>query len=366
MNESELYNALVLKFSKGIGNRIAKALMTRFGSAEAVLAAPPSVLAALPGRGQKQLQGLGNAAARDRATEELGFIEKHAIESLSFQDSDYPALLKHADDGPFLLFQKGNFEYPEVLLSVVGTRRLTSYGRGQCEKLIEALSDYELMVVSGMAYGTDIAAHRAALRCGLPTVGVVAHGLDRLYPAAHRKYLQDLYANGGLVTEYPSGTLPDREHFPVRNRIIAALSQATLVIEAAQKGGALITAHLARDYNREVFAVPGRASDPCSQGCNNLIKKQQAYLLGDIEDLLYHLSWLKAHRIRRKSRVCHSHNLTPQQQKLIDMLKGTDCPSVDELALRGQLPTSVLAAELMRLELKGLVQALPGKKFRLR
>lgn len=365
MTEIELYSALVLRFSKGIGNVIAKRLIAHFQSAEAVLHTPLSDLAQIPGLGERQLRGLGSEEARRLAKRELDFIEKNAIRGLSFRDSDYPALLKAVGDGPFLLFQKGNIAYPEVLFSVVGTRQLTSYGKRQCEGLIEALSDYEVMIVSGMAYGADIVAHRSALRHGLPTVGVLAHGLDRIYPAPHRKYLESICAQGGLVTEYPSGTKPERENFPVRNRIIAGMSQATLVIEAARKGGALITAHLARGYNREVFAVPGRASDTYSTGCNNLIKKQQAYMLSGIDDLLYHLEWLKG----RKSNTKHCErkpDLTPEEEKVIEILKDSDGASLDAIAIKSDMPIAVLAARLLELELKGMVQPLPGKKFRLR
>ncbi len=364
MTESELYNALILKFSKEIGNMRARRLVARYQSAEAVLHAPSSELAQILGLGQRQLKELGSAEARRLATRELHFIENNAIRVLSFRDPDYPALLKAIDDRPFLLFQKGRITYPDVLLSVVGTRQLTSYGKRQCEDLIEALSNYDVLIVSGMAYGADIVAHRSALRCGLPTVGVLAHGLDRIYPAAHRKYVESICAQGGLLTEYPSGTKPEREHFPVRNRIIAGMSQATFVIEAARKGGALITAHLAQGYNREVFAVPGRASDTYSAGCNDLIKKQQAYMLSGMDDLLYHLEWLKGQKSKEKR--CESEtDLTKEEKKLIEVLRDGDDLSLDALAMRTEMPTSVLAARLLELELKGVVQPLPGKKFRL-
>lgn len=365
MTQTELYSRLVLKFSEGIGNATARKLIAHFGSAEAVLDVPRSALGGLRGLGRRQLSGLGSPAAQRRAAGELRFIEREAIQALSPGDADYPALLKQVGDAPFLLFQKGRITYPELLLSVVGTRKPTSYGKLQCEALVAALSDYKVMIVSGMAYGVDIIAHRSALRHGLPTVGVVAHGLDRIYPAAHHKDLQALYANGGLLSEYPSGTNPDRENFPVRNRIIAGLSQATLVVEAARKGGALITAHLARGYNREVFAIPGRTSDTYSAGCNDLIRTQQAYMLTGIEDLSYHLGWLEAQRVTDKSHVQHP-DLTSEEQRVIALLQGADSPTLDTLAVRSQLPTARLAARLLSLELKGLVQPLPGKKFRLR
>ncbi len=278
--------------------------------------------------------------------------------------------MKQVADAPSLLYFRGNCNLNNSrIIGLVGTRKATSYGRIVVENLMEELQKYNPLVVSGLAYGIDIAAHRAALINRIPTLGVFASGLDIIYPALHKKTAIEMLEQGGWLGEHPPGTQPEAHFFPARNRIIAGLCDAIIVVEAAEKGGALITADIANSYDREVFAVPGPINARYSQGSNNLIKRHQAHLLSSVKDLEYILNWdlaLKESKTTKQEEKIPA-GLTDQEEKVVGVLlsKGNEL-AIDDLSWQSQVPINQLAAILLNLEFKGLVKALPGKRFRLK
>ena len=292
MTDNELFNTLALLKVEGVGDIMAKKLIAHLGSAEAVFAAKRNRLLAIDGVGEILYKSLQNKTVFALAEAEMKFIEKSGVRPLSFREAGYPERLKHCIDGPVLLFASGNINLENrKTISIVGTRQMTSYGADLCRKLIEDLAPLDPVIISGFAYGVDIHAHAVAMENNLQTVGVVAHGLNQMYPKVHKKYVAKMEENGGFLTEFWSTSNPDKENFVKRNRIVAGISEATVIVESADKGGSLITANLANDYNRDVFAVPGRTTDKYSQGCNTLIKTQRANLLTSAADLVYILNW---------------------------------------------------------------------------
>ena len=281
-----------------------------------------------------------------------------------FLEADYPEKLKHCVDGPVVLFSSGNINLEgRKIISIVGTRQITSYGTDFCKKFIEDLAPLNPVIISGFAYGVDIVAHQAALDNNLQTIGVLAHGLNQIYPKAHKKYMAKMEENGGFMTEFWSTSNPDRENFLKRNRIIAGMAEATVVIESADKGGSLVTANLANDYNRDVFAVPGRITDKYSQGCNNLIKSQRANLLASAADMIYMLNWEleeKKHKPVQKQLFV---SLEMDEQKIYDYLQKSGKELMDIIALECELPVYKISSLLLNMELKGVIRPLPGKLF---
>ena len=289
-----LHHKIALTFIKNIGPTLAKSLLAYFGSAEDIFKASSAKLIKVPGIGEKTINQLDFDEALKKAEKELIYVEKQGIEVIFYTDSKYPKRLKNCGDSPILLYAKGTMDLnPPHIISIVGTRNATDYGRQLCKQLIEELQQYNVLIVSGLALGIDVAAHKECVRLGMPTVGVLGHGLDRLYPSQNRVTADRMLENGGLLSEYPSGTIPDRENFPQRNRIVAGIADATVVVEAGIKGGALITAEIANSYNRDVFAFPGRLGDDFSEGCNFLIRNHKAGLLTCVADLAFSLGWEK-------------------------------------------------------------------------
>ena len=285
-------NVLALLKVDGVGDVVAKKLINHCGSAENVFNAKANQLKAIDGIGDILLRKLKDKTVFEKAEQELKFIEKEKINVLYYQNDNYPERLKHCIDGPILLFASGNINLENrKVISIVGTREITSYGTAFCKKLIEDLAIFNPIILSGFAYGVDIVAHQAAMENKLQTIGVLAHGLNQIYPKTHKKYIAKMEENGGFLTEFWSNSNPEKENFVKRNRIVAGMSEATVVIESAEKGGSLITALIANDYNRDVFAVPGRTTDKFSQGCNNLIKTQRANVLTSAADLVYIMNW---------------------------------------------------------------------------
>ena len=358
-----LIYALALQNAPKIGDITAKKLIQYCGSPEAVFKEKRSNLLKIDGVGISTLEGLLSAALLKNAEEELTFIERKGIVCHYFQDDGYPYRLKHCIDGPLVLFQKGNINIKDQhIISIVGTRKITSHGISFCEELVAQLSTYNPIIISGFAYGTDITAQKAALQNNLQTIGCLAHGFDKIYPKAHKKYCADIENNGGFFTDFWSTSEFDRKNFIKRNRIIAGLSEATIVIESAEKGGSLVTADLATSYNREVFAVPGRSTDRQSIGCNNLIKKQQAHLLSTPLDVPYMLNWKINQRhqpVQKKLFV----SLDKEEQKLYDYLANNGKELLDIIALKCEMPTFTVASMLLKMELKGVIKPLPGKFF---
>ncbi|UFH47195.1 DNA-processing protein DprA [Flavobacterium galactosidilyticum] len=363
MNEQDLFYLLALQRIDGVGDIMAKKLLTHIGSAEAIFKAKSSQLAGIDGVGLVLLKNLKDKSVFERANRELEFIKANDIKVAHFQDENYPERLKHCIDGPLLLFTSGNINLKNRrIISIVGTRQITSYGTEFCRKLIEDLAPLDPIIVSGFAYGVDIVAHQLAMEHNLQTIGVVAHGLNQIYPKTHKKYVAKVEQNGGFMTEFWSSSNPDKENFVKRNRIVAGMSEATIVIESADRGGSLITANMANDYNRDVFAVPGRVTDKYSQGCNNLIKTQKANVLTGAADLIYILNW----DIEQKTKPVQKQlfvTLDDDEQKVYDYLLKTGKELMDIIALRCDFPIYKISGMLLNMELKGVVRPLPGKLF---
>ena len=363
MDEQDLFYLLALQRIDGVGDIMAKKLLTHLGSAEAIFKAKVSQLAGIDGIGSVLLKNLKDKTVFEKASNELEFIKANDINVAYFQDENYPERLKQCIDGPLLLFTSGNIDLKNRrIISIVGTRQITSYGTEFCRKLIEDLAVLNPIIVSGFAYGVDIVAHQMAMEYDLQTIGVVAHGLNQIYPKTHKKYVAKVEQNGGFITEFWSSSNPDKENFVKRNRIVAGMSEATIVIESADRGGSLITANMANDYNRDVFAVPGRVTDKYSQGCNNLIKTQKANVLTSAADLVYILNW----DIQKDSKPVQKQlfvTLDDEEQKVYNYLLKTGKELMDIIALRCDFPIYKISGMLLNMELKGVIRPLPGKLF---
>ncbi|MEZ4853193.1 DNA-processing protein DprA [Flavobacterium sp.] len=362
MNQNELFFTLALTQVEGIGTITAKKLLHHFGTAEEIFKAKKTDLAKIDGIGKNIINNLKKNHFFKTAENELQFIEKEKLSVLYFQNENYPEKLKHCFDAPLLLFQSGNINLSNPkIISIVGTRNITSYGIDFTKKFIEEIAPLNPIIISGFAYGVDILAHQAALENNLQTIAVLAHGLNQIYPKSHKKYMAKMEQNGGFLTEFWTHSKPDRENFVKRNRIVAGISEATLVIESAEKGGSLITAQIANDYNREVFAVPGRVADKYSQGCHNLIKTQRAQLITSAADLVYLLNW----ELQKKEKPIQKQlfvSLDENEQKIYNYLLNKN-EHLDSIAIACDIPVFKLSGLLLNMELKGVVKPLPGKIF---
>jgi len=365
MSDQELISILALLKIEGVGDIVAKKLLNHCGSAENIFKAKASQLSSIDGVGQVLISNLKNKAVFKLAEAELRFIQQNNIKVLYYKDENYPERLKHCIDGPTIIFASGNFNLSNrKIISIVGTREITSYGSEFCKNLIEELSPLNPIIISGFAYGVDIVAHKAAMEANLQTIGIIAHGLNQVYPKAHKKYVAKMEENGGFMTEFWSTSNPEKENFVKRNRIVAGMSEATIVIESAEKGGSLITANLALDYNRDVFAVPGRISDKFSQGCNNLIKTQRASVLTSAADIIYNLNWQmdsinETKSIQKQLFV----SLDLEEQRIYDYLQKNGKQLLDSIALDCNFPIFKMSSLLLNMELKGVIRPLPGKLF---
>lgn len=360
-----LIHKIALTLIKGVGNIHARKLLDQFGTAEAIFKAGKAQLMGITGVGEV-ISGLilkSNALAE--AEKQVAFIKKHRIQVLFYTDTNYPQRLRNCFDAPVLLYYKGNADlnHPRII-SIVGTRKATSYGRLLCQQLAEILRPYNVIIVSGLAYGIDVASHKESLERNIPTVGVMAHGLDRIYPPLHKPLAQKMVLNGGLLTEFLPDTIPDKENFPKRNRIIAGIADATVVVEATAKGGALITADIANSYNRDVYAFPGRTTDQYSEGCNFLIKTNRAALINHARDLVYYLGWDEVLSEKAGLQLQLTVNLSKEEQKIVAVLQEVAL-RVDELSIRSGFNRSQLAMHLLNLEMQGVLMALPGNVYKL-
>ena len=368
--DDHLLHELALSLLPGIGPQLLRQLMSYGGSAHAVLHLPAGRLRKIPGIGPKTvatLTGPDRSTALLRAEKDLRRAEKEGAHILFYTHKNFPARLKLIADAPALLYYHGpaDLNAPKTL-GIVGTRQATDYGQAQTEALVRGMASHQPLIVSGLAYGIDIMAHRAALHEGLPTVGVMATGLDIIYPAAHRKTAEKMRETGGLLTEFPYGTAPDRYNFPARNRIIASLSDGLVVVEATAKGGALITADLALGYDRDVLAVPGPLGALTSEGCNALIKNNKAALYQEPKDLEQLLNWDAALHQSGKFRgpiVYSADDFSTEEFALVSVLMQIKEAQMDDLAWKAQLPIHTTASLLLGLEFRSVVRALPGKKF---
>jgi DNA processing protein len=371
VSDKQLQHRIALSLIKGIGPKLARNLIAYLGSESALFEEKIPTLAKVPGIGPALNQLLLNIDREEllkRADQELLFIEKHRLSALFFSDEQYPGRLSFCEDAPLMLYIHGQrCHTAQRMIGIVGTRTPSDEGIDYCEKLVSDLAVRHpgTVVVSGLAYGVDICAHKAALKNGLPTIGVLAHGLDRIYPSMHRNTAKEMLENGALMTEFISETVPDKFNFVQRNRIIAGLSDALIVIQSARKGGALITAELARDYNRDVLAFPGRPGDTYSAGCNYLIKSNIAALIESVDDLEYALGW----DTNKSKDSPVQGNLfatieTEDQQLIMENLIEEQEMNLNLLSLKCAMPISKLSATLLDLEFKGLVKSKPGGIYR--
>jgi DNA processing protein len=358
---------IALTFVNNIGPTLAKTLVSHFGDAESVFKASNSKLLHVPGIGGKTISQLNFSEAMAKAEAELKFVEKNNIDVIFYTDAKYPKRLKNCNDSPALLYSKGNADLNmRHVISIVGTRNATEYGKHLCRQLVEEMQQYNVLIVSGLALGIDVAAHKECLKQNIPTVGVLGHGLDRVYPSQNRSAAEKMLENGGLLSEYPSGTIPDRENFPQRNRIVAGIADATVVIEAGVKGGALITAEIANSYNRDVFAFPGRVGDEYSEGCNFLVRNNKAALLTCAADLAYSLGWEKTDNQQPVEQFMLPIDLSRDEQTIFNILQQQKTPiAIDDLTIKTNMPTSALAMNLLNMELQGYIRSLPGKIYSL-
>ncbi|MCF6296404.1 MAG: DNA-processing protein DprA [Flavobacteriaceae bacterium] len=365
MENSEILYYLALQATEGIGDINAKKLISHCGSAEAVIKEIPKNLEKISGIGAYTIKGLKNTSLIQKAEKELEYINNNDIQAFTFLDENYPNNLKHCIDAPILLFQKGKINLKhQRIISIVGTRMITNYGKSFLEEFISEVKEYNPIIVSGLAYGIDIYAHQQAIKNNLQTIAVLAHGLDVVYPKRHKKEALKMQEDGGLFSEFWSNTNPDRENFVKRNRIVAGVSQATIVVESAEKGGSLITAGIANSYNRDVFAVPGRTSDKFSKGCNQLIKTNQAALINSVKDLAYMLNWeTEDKKLKKLIQKQLFVELNEYEETIYNLLLKEGKQNLDFIALNCKYPIHKTATVLLNLELKGLIKPLPGKIF---
>lgn len=350
-----------------IGPVQAKILLQHY-NVEEIFKAKKSLLEKIEGIGEIRATAIKGFNSFDEAAAEIAFIEKYKISPLFITDKEYPQRLLNCYDSPTLLFYRGDANLNiSRIISVIGTRSHTEYGRQVTEKLIQELEGINVLVVSGLAYGIDAIAHKTALKNNLPTVGIMAHGLDQIYPSQHASLAKEMVKNGGgILTEFKSKTKPDKHNFPIRNRIVAGMSDATIVIETGIKGGSIITAELANSYNKDVFAIPGKVTDSKSAGCNYLIRTHKAFLLTDTQQLIETMGWEEKNKKQtRKVQKELFIELTGDEKIVIAILKEKETVHIDELNLKSGINSSGVAAAILNLELQNVIAALPGKLYKL-
>ena len=370
MLSEELLYQIGLTLINGIGDVNAKALLAYCGSAKGVFSQKKSLLQKIPGIGEISAKSIITShSVLKRAEEEMAFIEKYKITPLFFTDEAYPNRLKFCSDGPILLYYKGNADLnAEKIVAVVGTRKPSDYGKQITRELVEDLSSSGALILSGLAYGVDVLAHKTALDHHMQTVGVVGHGLDRIYPQTHDKIAKKMVNQGGLLTDFMSGTNPDAVNFPKRNRIVAGLCDALIVVESKRTGGSLITATIANSYNKDVFAIPGRSGDALAEGCNGLIKRNRAALIESAEDLLEAMQWQKKDSSGAKTKskqVPVLLNLSEEEKLIVNLFSEKKSLHIDEICQTSQLPVSKVSTHLLQLEFSNLVKSKPGKLYEL-
>jgi DNA processing protein len=367
MNPQLLFQ-LALTEIPNIGWVQAKILAQHFGEAEKIFKAKQSLLEKIEGIGLIRANSIKSFSDFSKAEEEIKFIQKFRIKPLFITDKEYPQRLLNCYDPPTLLFYKGTANLNAAkIISIIGTRTHTEYSKKMTDELIEDLSALNILIVSGMAYGVDAMAHKAAVKNNLPTVGVLGHGLDQIYPPDHSNLAKEMVKNGGgLLTEFRSQINPDKHNFPTRNRIVAGISDATVVIESGIKGGSMVTAELANGYNKDVFAFPGKVTDSKSAGCNYLIKSNKAMLLTDAQQLIEIMGWEeKKQKPKSKSQKEIFIELSKEEKIIVDILNEKETVHIDEINLRSGLSSSAIAAAILNLELQNVVNGLPGKIYKL-
>lgn len=373
MNEQESFYTIALTRMTGFNPQQALQLYQEMGSAQAVYAHRADIGNIVPDCSPRLAEALKNwDDALKRAAVEMEFVTKHCIQVLTFNDDRYPVRLRECPDAPVVVFFKGSVDLnPQRVIDIVGTRHCTAYGQDLVRRFVTRLKELcpQVLIVSGLAYGIDICAHRSALEQGLETVGVLAHGLDQIYPNHHRQTAAEMVSRGGLLTEYMSQTEPLANNFRQRNRIVAGMSDATLVVESAYKGGALITARIAQDYGRDVLAFPGPVGAPYSEGCNNLIRDNRAGLVTSADDFVAALGWqTEARRLKAETNGIERQlfpDLSPEEQMIVRLLQQTNDLQLNVLSVKTNIPIGQLTAFLFSLEMKGVVKPLAGGTYHL-
>ncbi len=362
MNNKVLYQ-IALTLIKGVGVMHARNLMEIVGDEETIFRESRQRLKAIPRLPEKVIDEIRNPEVLRRAEKELTFVTKNNLQPLFFTDSSYPQRLTQCIDAPVLLYARGDCDLNRSkVVGVVGTRNATRQGTQFCESFIRELSESnpDILIISGLAYGIDICAHRTALKEGLSTVAVLAHGLDRIYPSLHRQTAVEMLKTGALLTEFPSETNPDRHNFVKRNRIVAGMADAVVVIESGVKGGSLTTADIANSYFREVFALPGRVKDPMSAGCNRLIADNQAVLLHSSKQFLAHMGWEKQPEMNKETQKKLFMELSAEEEQICQLLDRQESMQVNNISVELNIPVTDLFLTLLELEVKNVVKALPG------
>lgn len=363
--KNDLLHNIALTQVEGIGSVQAKLLIEHFGNAENIFKAKAKELSNVEGIGEIRAKAIKDYSNFAEAEKEIKFAEKHHIQCLFLTEENYPQRLLNCYDAPTLLYYRGNANLNHTkIISIIGTRNNTDYGKQITEKLVEELQPYNVIIVSGLAFGIDAIAHKAAVHNNTTTVAVLAHGLDSIYPAQHKSLAKDILLNGGLLTEFPQNTKPDRFNFPQRNRIVAGMADATIVIETAAKGGSMITAELAYNYNRDLFAIPGKITDAKSSGCLKLIQQNKAVLLTNTEQLVEEMGWQQKKKATKKQRELFI-ELSPDEKLIVDILKEKETVHIDELYLKTGLSSSSVAGAILSLELQNIIASLPGKVYKL-
>lgn len=359
---SKLHQLALTKI-EGIGYTYGRQLLQHFGSEEAIFTASKKDLMQIPGIGRVTAEKIKKSKALEEAAHEWEYIEKNNVELIFCTDPKFPRRLKHCHDAPLLLYYKGNVDLNhQRIISVVGTRKASRYGMQLCAEMAAVFSGQNILVVSGLAFGIDISMHSACVQHQIPTIGVLAHGVDKIYPAAHHRTVKDMLLNGGVLSEFGLGTFPERENFPKRNRIIAGMADAVVVVEAAKKGGALITANLGDSYSRDVFAFPGRVGDYFSEGCNHLIKTNRAALVQSGQDILYYLGWDQKENPAKQKQQALPISLSDSESSIYQLLQA-EPRQIDDLGNQLSMPQSQLSVLLLNMELQGIIQCLPGKLY---
>ncbi len=361
-----LQHQIALMLVPQVGAVTAKILVSYCGSAEAVFRASKRELHKIPGIGHTTINALASAVEPlTKAEREIAFMEQHDVKAVFYTDSRYPARLRQCQDSPAMFFFKGSslsvFE-AERVVAIVGTRQPSEHGKAMCEELVEGFLDYNVLIVSGLAFGVDVTAHRKASAMGIPNIGVLGHGLASIYPTQHRSVAQRMIENGGLISEYAHDAKPDREHFPMRNRIISGLSDVVLVVETANSGGSMITVQCAERHGREIFVVPGRPHDTKSRGCNLLLKTERAKLAESASDIGERMQWGEPGK-PKLTQTQLSLDLNPTEAMLVGIIRDKPEIPIDRLSFAAQCTPGELAAHILALEFKGIIRTLPGKRY---
>ncbi len=365
VDKDNIFYCIALTLVPGIGPVNAKSLISYCGSPENVFKTSRSKLLKIPGVGGNTADAIINHNVFQRVEEEIKFIEKNEISCFTYFDDKYPQRLKNCIDAPVILFYKGNADLNmEKVLGIVGTRKATEYGKNICEELLEELKEYNFLMISGLAYGIDIAAHKACVKKNIPNVGVLGHGLDMIYPYQNKEVAKKMIDNGGLLSEFISNTQPDKQNFPKRNRIVAGIIDALILVETAVDGGAMITAAVANSYNRDVMAFPGDVKNKYSRGCNKLIKTNRAALVENADDVVEFLNWNQKEKKPKPQRELFL-ELSVEEKLIYNLLNERNEISIDEITSNLPLTPSALASNLLNLEFQGIIASLPGKRYKL-